>query len=159
MSLAQKALYLVAGLVAAILQLLFEAAFGPSQARKGSQRGHRTGNAAYRRGQPDETREQDTLSGEALVRLCRGLQEEVRRKEGELTICKASPATSQSAGHKMPVHTTHKAALSCSAFILRIQAHIDTKRKCCMRTHAAGRRAPVRRHHTGGLLYIGSLLQ
>ena len=101
MSLAQKALCNVAGLVVAILQLLFEAVFGPGQASKASQRGRRIGNATQRRIQPHETREQGSLSVEALVRLCRGLQEEVRRKEGELTTCKASAVSSHSVEHKM----------------------------------------------------------
>ena len=94
MSLAQKTLYTVAGLVAAILQLLFEAAFGPGQASRASHSRRRTGNGAHRCSQPRETEEHASLSGQALVRLCRGLQEEVRRKERELTTCKASPATS-----------------------------------------------------------------
>ena len=114
MSLAQKALYTVAGILAAILQLLFEAVFGPGEAGKARQRGRgcRIGSAAHDCSQPHETRNGASLSGEALVRLCRGLQEEVRRKEGELTTCKASPATSHSVGLEMDSLQEHKAALS-----------------------------------------------
>ena len=102
MSLAQRVLYTVAGLVAAILQLLFEAAFGPGQAGKASRSGGKIEQAAYGRSQPDEITEPATLSGQALVKICRGLQEEVRRKERDLTTCKASPATSHLLGMRRP---------------------------------------------------------
>ena len=94
MSLAHRVLYTVAGLVAAILQLLFEAAFGPGKAGKPRHRGGKICNDAHARSQLCRSNEQASLSGEALVRLCRGLQEEVRRKERDLTTCKVSPAPS-----------------------------------------------------------------
>ena len=101
MSLVQRALYTVAGLIAAVLQLLIKAAFGPGEASKTSQRGRSKGNDAHGPSQPREKEKQTSLSGDALVRLCRGLQEEVRRKEKDLTGCKARPAIAYPAGLEM----------------------------------------------------------
>lgn len=79
----------VAALVAALVQLLFEAAF-QGHASKARQHGRRPGRSADGHQQPRGTGEQVSLSGQALVRLCRGLQEELRRKDKELTTCKVS---------------------------------------------------------------------
>ena len=101
MSLIRSAVCNVAGLVAAILQLLFEAVFGPGKER---QRKHRRSSAASAHSRPHETEEQ-SLSDEALVRLCRRLQEELRRKDKELTSSKASLARAHMGLHK-PFYVT-----------------------------------------------------
>ena len=78
-------------LLAAILQLLYETAFGPSHACKsGQQNGRSLGTPAGSSGRSRAPKEQASLSDDALVRLCRGLQEELRRKDKELTTCKVS---------------------------------------------------------------------
>ena len=85
-----------------------EALFGPGQASKPRQRGRSKGSGAHGCSQPHKEEEQAPLSGAALVRLCRGLQEEVRRKERELITCKAWPAIAYIAGLKtFSSHGTH----------------------------------------------------
>ena len=87
----QKILFHGTALLAAILQLLYETAFGPSHACKsGQQNGRSLGTSAGSLGRSRAPKQEASLSDDALVRLCRGLQEELRRKDKELTICKVS---------------------------------------------------------------------
>ena len=87
----QKIFFHGTALLAAILQLLYETAFGPSHACKsGQQNGRSLGTSAGSSGRSRAPKEEASLSDGALVRLCRGLQEELRRKDKELTICKVS---------------------------------------------------------------------
>ena len=111
MGLVQIAVYSVAGFVAAILQLLFEAVFGPAKAR---QRKHSKSSAASAHSRRHETGEQ-SLSDEALVRLCRRLQEELRRKDKELTSSKASLARAHPLGLHKPFYVTCVEALTNQA--------------------------------------------
>lgn len=111
MSLIQIAVCNLAGFVAAILQLLFEAVFGPGKAR---QRKHSKSSAASVHSRPDET-EEHSLSDEALVRLCRRLQEELRRKDKELTSSKASLARAPTVCSHKPFYVTCVEALTYQA--------------------------------------------
>ena len=78
----------LAALVVAIFQLLFEAAFGGGRGSQPRQHESRADTAAHSCEQPQNGEEQTSLSDEALFRLCRRLQEELRRNNRELSTSK-----------------------------------------------------------------------